>query len=141
MKNNLIYGLTKLALGKDGKVMATNKYMSFADIDEGLVVINLNKTATEKSFLNHIRDSHGFKRAYEISPQIWSALHEVGHIKTDDFVEDNPEMRATIETLYQFGGDIDKLNKLWYEMPDEWEATEWAIDFVKRHFRLCKLLT
>ena len=141
MKENLIYGLAKIALGKDGEVKATKKYQSFADIDEGLVVINMCKDATDKSFIDHIINSHKFSRANEISPLIWTALHEIGHIKTDDFVEDNPEMRATLETLYEFGADINKLNKMWYELPDEWEATEWAINFVKNHFLLCKLLS
>lgn len=141
MKVNLIYGLTKLLVGKEYNVYFAKKCQPFASPDEGLIVLNFLPGATDASFVAHIKNRHGYGRAQKISTELWTALHEVGHTKTCDFVEYDGETRYALELAQKFGGDLEKINNLYYELEDEWAATEWAIQFVKKHYRLCRLIS
>lgn len=130
----------KIVVRGECDVKFTRKYQPFASYDENLIVLNLREGAIDSQFIDHIYKSHGYKRAYEISPQIWTALHEVGHIKTECDGDEDALMRKFCEWANDEGALPQKtINRLWYEMPDEWAATEWAIDFVKKHYIFCKL--
>ena len=141
MKTYLLCAFAKLVLGREGRVFFTRDYQSFSVVDDKWIVINPYEGEPDDDFIAHIREQHGFKRANEISLPVWTILHEIGHIRTDDFVESNDEMRTILQMCYDYGGDYKKINSMYYDLPDEWEATEWAIQFVKRHFRLCQLIS
>ena len=140
MKERIMNLFMKIVLRGECDVKFTRKYQPFASFDENLIVLNLREGAIDSQFIDHIRKSHGYARAYKISPQIWTALHEVGHIKTEGDCDENAEMRKFCEWANEEGALPQKtINQLWYDMPDEWAATEWAIDFVKKHYIFCKL--
>lgn len=59
-------------------------------------------------------------------------LHEVGHIMTYDEELDNQrdEKYALMQFAYRFGlYDTDTLNKEYFKIPLELNATQWAINF------------
>lgn len=141
MKVKLIYGLTKLLVGKEYKVYFANKCQPFASPNEGLIVLNFAAGATDESFISHIKNRHGYRKAREISTELWTALHEVGHTKTVGTVTYNGEVRYALELAQKYGGDLQKINEMYYELEDEWAATEWAIQFVKKHYILCRLIS
>lgn len=60
---------------------------------------------------------------------LWSFLHEVGHIETcDDLTED--------EWIYstRIKDDTENItDEIYYELPDEFAATEWAARYMRAH--------
>lgn len=134
---------TKIALHGKGKAYFTKKYQSFTQLEDEYVVINpLSAADEDDTFIQHIKNSHGFKNVNKYACPIWTTLHEIGHLRTNDDVEDDPDTRNFCQYAYDNGIlDYDQINSLYYDMPDEWAATEWAIEFVKSHKILCKIFT
>ena len=59
---------------------------------------------------------------------LWSFLHEVGHIETIDDLDDDElyfsETQKKNENI---------TNEVYYELPDEFAATEWAANYMRAH--------
>lgn len=63
---------------------------------------------------------------------IMGILHEIGHIMTytDELDEDRDKQYALLQTAHHFGViDSQELNKEYFKIPMELEATQWGIDF------------
>ena len=63
---------------------------------------------------------------------IMGILHEIGHIMTytDELDEDREEQYALLQTAHHFGlYDTAELNREYFKIPMELEATQWGIDF------------
>ena len=75
-----------------------------------------------------------------------SLLHEVGHYKTDDGVNDNVydfclEEKDRLSNELNDIEDEEEIRKLHYQyfnLPDEWGATFWAVKYMKEHPKKCK---
>lgn len=74
-------------------------------------------------------------------PFLSSILHEIGHIETFQSIDENDleDCLSTIADLeYRALSDISKeelheINKLYFEVPIEKKATEWAIQYMREH--------
>ena len=85
-------------------------------------------------FRAHIVRKHGFPAAFDYPIEVWSILHELGHFMTIDDVELTEEevlarMICKDKTVEEVAASIE-LQDLYFDLPLEWEATEWAIDFI-----------
>lgn len=60
-----------------------------------------------------------------------SLLHELGHFETEDDIPDGYD-RFKAKKQYQkwCGDDPRLLNLMYFSLPDEWLATQWAIDWL-----------
>lgn len=75
-----------------------------------------------------------------------SLLHEVGHYKTEDGIEDNVydfclEEKDRLFKVLDRTEDEEEIKKLhlqYFNLPDEWGATFWAVKYIKEHPRKCK---
>ena len=80
----------------------------------------------------------------DIDPLMWTLLHEIGHFETAEIVdpEDDLANRAlfAITSKEQARGDKE-LQDLYFSMDSEWQATEWAIDWVANHHKLAVALS
>lgn len=81
----------------------------------------------DKGFLQHIYSVHGFADAYSYSELFWSVLHEVGHYCTENCLETH---KGSDNSVYEY-----------YEQDVEWNATEWAIDYILCHQKLSNFLS
>lgn len=109
---------------------------------EDLVRLNL-RDDEDYGFMRHLREVHGYDNA-EISPMLWTILHEIGHAETCDDYSDREyekglkvKMNLACLPLEQVHTDP-QLQDLYFNTAEEWYATEWAIDFVKKHLKKCK---
>lgn len=94
-------------------------------------------------FLMHMKAGHMCTFVDELNSKVWTLLHEVGHHFTqdEDFGEDDIAERAMIAVV-----DMNRLNDegkvnvamRYFDLPSEYSATEWAINFARENFELCK---
>lgn len=62
---------------------------------------------------------------------LWSLLHEVGHLViNDDITDEEWEMILRIKAI------PDLADEVYYELTDEFMATEWAANFMREHKEL-----
>ena len=95
-------------------------------------------------FMRHLRDSHNvpFVLWARYSLATWSILHELGHYFRDEYVNESERdefIRAFCSIIPR-----DEVNEeqqdLYFNLPREYEATEWAVMFAIEHSELCDLL-
>lgn len=113
-----------------------NSYYN-ADLDS--INISIKDAEDSEDFLAHVRQYHDFHETQLAQPLVWVMLHEIGHYYT--VVEDDDEDR--LRTLLSLAFDtIDEADRrvLYYNLPNEWEATEWAINYIKKHRVFVKIL-
>ena len=95
-------------------------------------------TIEDNMFNNFIEDRFG----YEVTNSfIMSLLHEIGHHMTDEDINDNiyefcfnekkriDEEMQSAETME----DAERLEYQYFNLPDEIMATQWAVNFAKKH--------
>lgn len=110
-----------------------------ADYEKNIIRLNLRDTE-DYGFMRHLHEVHGFKLSDTlISPMMWTILHEIGHFATiyDIPPQDYDEAISTKMLLTLYGEEIKTdttLQDKYFNTITEWEATEWAIKWVKSHF-------
>ena len=95
-------------------------------------------------FLKHVKERHHFSNPYRYGDNLWSILHELGHIYTTRF--DVPSEGLTQYREMKKGEGIClicqerglqpsdyEFQALYFETPFEFNATEWAVAWVKKH--------
>lgn len=113
------------------------------DYAENLIRLNL-RDDEDFGFMRHLENVHGFKPARQFSEMVWTLLHEIGHYETQDDYDDEEyeqglNIKLNLACLPPKGlRDDEKLQDKYFNIVEEWVATEWAIDFVKHHKKLCK---
>ena len=127
------------------KLVAPKIRFSFKDADEGSFYnvdtnhVNLAPTYLgDFGFLRHVRDSHHFNETDVIAPCTWTLLHEVGHSHTWLEDEEEEQMRAILRFMDGTTNPI--VQNAYYNLENEWEATEWAIKYIRRHPIFIKLI-
>lgn len=92
-------------------------------------------------FLRHMREYHEHgELADEFSLTLWSILHEIGHYHTIDYAEEDLATRALCAAIPKEVAEKNpSIQDLYFNMDDEFLATDWAVDFAYNHFRLCKI--
>lgn len=93
-------------------------FKSMANNDEGQREFRRNITMRDASL-------RGF------SDVTLSLLHELGHFETEDDVPFGYDrFKAQKQYRKWCGDDIVKINMMYFSLPDEWLATQWAIDWL-----------
>lgn len=103
------------------------------DHDLKAVVIG-NDLQDDRGFMRHIVETHDFAQAYDYSLVLWSVLHELGHYFTSDdgwIDEDEASQYLVCALVSKEATDDPKIQDLYFNIPSEYEATEWAIDWIK----------
>lgn len=60
-----------------------------------------------------------------------SLLHELGHHETADDVPFGYDREKARNKMYKWSGEDERiLNMMYFSLPDEWLATQWAIDWL-----------
>lgn len=91
-------------------------------------------------FLRHMRECHLWEPQFGIV--LYSLLHELGHYFMQDSVASNEkEIRAAFSLVpLEVVVNNEKLQDAYYNLESEFEATEWAIEFSRKHKWICKFL-
>lgn len=95
----------------------------------------------DDGFLRHLAEVHKCGFAYDYPLILWTILHEVGHYYTleDVICDDEIETRVLCATVpLEVARDNERIRNMYYNLPSEWEATEWAIDFIAENTAFCK---
>ena len=91
-------------------------------------VIAVSLVVTEKnssSFMSRVNRLYPDIHADEF---LWSFLHEVGHIKTIDALDDDELYFSKTQKKNE-----NITNEAYYELPDEFAATEWAANYMRKN--------
>ena len=123
------FGIEKAFCSNDYSYIFTSKQVTFK-LTEG--------TCEDKWFTEFVKERFNYDVRY---PFIISLLHEVGHSKTDDQIQDelynfcfkekeriDKEMES-VETIEE----AKKLEWQYFNLPDEIVATAWAINYAKTY--------
>ena len=93
----------------------------------------------DMGFMRHLREEHEVLDCEEISETIWSLLHEIGHAETEDNLETEEDEEIAVRTVCSMipledVAECEILQNLYFNLPSEWEATEWAIAFARENW-------
>ena len=107
------------------------------DFNNDTLIIGYDFNDDEYGFMRHLREVHGCKFANFFTHRFWAILHELGHYFTGEGIEDEKETLEVRALCILIGDDIVKTNKgvqdMYFNLPSEFAATEWAINFIKTH--------
>ena len=140
---------TKRLLARLAHASAPRVKVIFSHKSSQLVNANAINICVDKEedcgFMRHLCEVHGAKWARAIHDDIWTVLHEVGHYHTYSKYADSKyeyAVRMKFEELtFDYVNRSPKVQDIYYNLPSEYVATEFAIDFVKRHYKLMKKLS
>lgn len=79
----------------------------------------------------------------EINVRIISLLHEIGHFATFDmqeWLDRNAEVEKLTERYYNDEISYEELNYAYWNLPNEYKATEWAVNYYKSNKEKCDRL-
>lgn len=93
----------------------------------------------DMGFLRHMRECHYWEPQFGV--MLYSLLHELGHYYTQDCIDSNELEIRSICALTPVEEMLanEELQNLYFNLESEYEATEWAIDYSRRHYWKCKI--
>lgn len=97
------------------------------------------QTAEDVGFMRHLAEKHHFPEGKRYSDRLWSILHELGHYYNPDAECDFNGKALCAVLCADLAKTSRTLQNLYYDSPDEFEATEWAIDWITRHPVLARI--
>ena len=113
------------------------------DHDLKAVIIGDDFRDDDYGFMRHIKYNHNFAEAYDYSINLWSILHELGHYFVGDNGYVSEEELAQYAICAMMPHDVAKdnpyLQNLYFDIPAEYNATEWAITWIMKHRKLAKI--
>ena len=111
------------------------------DCNEECLIIGQDFCSDDCGFMRHLREVHGYSDADQYCLALWTLLHEIGHYYTIDYAEDDLWTRAICGLIsYEEASKNSELQDIYFNIENEWEATEWAIKWVDSHKRIAKIL-
>ena len=142
MKKFLIWLFIKSIVPKMKIVFIPNEGSSF-EWSTDTIYLDVNENCD--GFLRHLKSKHHIQDCYRINKIIWQILHEIGHYFTLDFVEEDEDEqteRAICALIdEETANNSEAIQDLYFNLEKEWQATEWAIDYVKTHFAKCRFFS
>ena len=111
-------------------------------IDHDNEIIYINCGDDVNTVFNHIKNFHKRFEFMEYEPIIMVVFHEIGHYMIfDDLTEDDFDEYALInlgldlicEENNKYKLTLEELNRPYFDTTIEWNATEWALDYIKEH--------
>ena len=131
----------------DGELIVKAGDVTELDFENDTITLNLDGTEPDLGFMRHLREVHKEHHTYEVDERIWAVLHEVGHYMTVDDLcegyeeeEEKPRALCALLTTEEVAASP-KLQDLYFNLPSEWEATEWACEVVESDLKKYKELT
>lgn len=85
------------------------------------------------SFTEHLYNTHQCSYAYDFPQIYWSILHEVGHYYTDDAYDEDDLLVRLVYGLDAEEEESQLTDEDYYNLDSEYEATEWAMEYVQNH--------
>ena len=118
------------------KIVFSNNGSSF-EYATNTVYLDFNDDCT--GFMRHLKFEHGMRGADNFNIIMWQMLHEVGHFYTLDYCEDDESLERTICALIDEdeAKNSEKIQNIYFNLEKEWEATEWASNYLIFHEKKC----
>lgn len=113
--------------------------------DNNIITFKLIEDNSDEYFSHFVKQRFNFETDYNF---ILSLLHEVGHYKANDeiygdiynfCIEEKRRIKEEIEKSEK-ESDIIKLSYEYFNLPDEIMATQWAINYMRKHPKRVKKL-
>ena len=107
----------------------------YYDTDQKAMVIGNYPDFNEYGFMRHLGYEHkfGYDNACKYRYALWHILHEIGHYHIEDEYGDNKDARAYFKEYGKLLLKNKTLQDNLFNDRTEWAATEWAINWVKKH--------
>lgn len=115
-------------IGKDVRATVDHDDYTSYDIETDKIVVGGDINEDEYGFLSHLKTAHKVNWVGKLSYATWSFLHEVGHHFTIGNFDDEDLVEGTFSDEPYFDKEV------------EWVATEWAIEWVKTHPMLARIV-
>lgn len=141
----LIYQVNKENETEIGLFFKDDEQTCFDWVDENVIIgYDFDEDGFAPiAFTDHVYDCHGYADVYKFPPELFTVLHELGHYfsNDDEMIEVDWTMRALIsvisapDTLEEYK----RVAQNYFDLPTEWAATEWAIEYVKTHEKICNM--
>ena len=133
MKNILnIYTNFAKSIDNNIKVEFDNDWQ--CDIEEKIIYIPLIESQEEcEKFINNFKKQWRQKNKkikLFFTPQTISFLHEIGHTQTKQGDIISKTLRKISNFLYKYKTTKKISYKIYYNIPEEKKATQWAIEFI-----------
>lgn len=124
------------------KIRQDNNEQTCYDCNEECLIIGNDFNKDEFGFMRHLREQHQCEYTDCFKLSLWTILHEIGHYKTLDMIEnDDLASRALCAIVDE---EVARTNKtvqdMYFNIESEWEATEWAVSYIKSHPLKAKFL-
>jgi hypothetical protein len=118
------------------KLVFTDEGSSF-EYATNTVYLNFNDDCD--GFIRHLKFVHGLRGADNFNVIMWQILHEIGHYFTLDYCEDNENLERAICALIDEdeAKNSEKIQNIYFNLEKEWEATEWAINYLIDNQKKC----
>lgn len=106
--------------------------------DNNMITFKLTEDNSDEYFSHFVKQRFNFETDYNF---ILSLLHEVGHYKANDeiygdiynfCIKEKKRIKEEIEKSEK-ESDIIKLSYEYFNLPDEIMATQWAINYMRKH--------
>lgn len=112
-----------------------------ADVDEKVVFVG---TEDEPEAEELIHDFVEKEFGVDMDSLLLALLHEIGHIMTisEEALYERSMLMAILqlnwsESEADFEEDFEKYNNLYFRLPCEYQATEWAANYYRENKELC----
>ncbi len=103
-------------------------------VEDNFIIIGKDIKDRQCQFMRNLRKVHGCKFWRKLKVVEWVLLHEIGHYMTWDKLENRTD--GIIRQAIMDNAEYFKTNEAYdkyFELPEEWEATEWAIRYAKEN--------
>lgn len=112
----------------------------YYDCDKKKMIIGKYFDPNDYGFMRHLGSAHKVVDCDKYSYELWHLLHEIGHFKTEEKCGDNKFAREYFALNAKSMMRNIHLQNQFHNLREEWEATEWAVGWAKKHSKLMKIL-
>lgn len=117
-----------------------NEDDSYYEYTHDIICVDVNPMEDD-GFLRHLAEVHECEFTYEYPLLFWTILHELGHYYTLEDIDDLEDeintriLCATVPIEVAYANP--NIQNMYYNLPSEWYATEWAIEFISNNREAC----
>lgn len=119
--------------GNEHTTIMEDKQFFYDCDDDCIYYTNIRVQSDDEVFMQYIQKKYPEGIIFNV--MVWSFLHELGHVETDDLMVDDIEER---QALYDRSAKGENIMPLYMELWNEKIATSWAIGFVKNNYEKIK---
>ena len=125
-------------IDNDFEVYESNTFEADVTQEEVYITFSDDKESQEV-YLKFLKQEFG----KNFNPFVISLLHEIGHIKTNDeeMLEDRDLVYGLLKMdFYNGTSSIEEYNNMYFRIPAEYAATEWAVNYYNKNKKECEKL-